>query len=303
MVSPTLSAKHEFEAQILQLCEHRVSNMVTQDDLEQYGASREELVERTADIISRNLATGRIQRVMKAKEGEGKEAEEWENRGDLHSALQHPGISAQIEGYIDQVIACYLQEHQPVERLAAGDDAEWERLFEQLASRAYNILLRLQVPTAKAVGEAADFAQVSCEAIFSHPFPYDVPFEAWATRILKNQILQRYTRSQDLIDREPGTISLDRPGRGEVEDDFSLHDLLADESSASAFESIEVQEWLIQAIARLRSQAQQQVIIDTFFYELKDEEIARRLGKTRNAVHVLRHRALRRLTQILISEG
>jgi RNA polymerase sigma factor (sigma-70 family) len=203
------------------------------------------------------------------------------------------------ETYVDRVIHSYLQEQSRVEALAAQDEAAWAELHEQLTGRAYNILLRLQVPPGQAMGEAADFAQAACEIIFSHPFPYDVSFDAWATRILKNRILWRDTRSQDLIDREPRTLSLDRPGRSETGDDFSLYDLLTDGAGTSAFERLEVQEWLMQAIAGLRSGAQQRVIIDSFFYGLSDEEIATRLGKTKQAVYNLRHRALRDLKEIL----
>jgi len=161
------------------------------------------------------------------------------------------------------------------------------------------MLLRLQIPKDRAGGEAVDFAQETCEAIFSHPFPYDVSFDAWATLILKNRILWRHTRSRELMDRMPGTLSLDQPNWSGADDNFSLYDLLADPSDGSTFESLEVQERLIQAIARLGSQAQQQVIVDTFLYELTDDEIARRLGKTRQAVYNLRHRALRHLKKIL----
>jgi RNA polymerase sigma factor (sigma-70 family) len=267
-------------SRILQMCEHRTSEAVTEDDLERYGASREEFVRRITDIVSQNVASGRAQRVMAGQSIEGRE-------------------ELPFETYIDRVVNFYLREHSRVEALAARNEVAWTELLEQLAGRAYNILLRLQVPPGRARGEAADFAQAACEVIFSYPFPYDVSFDAWATRLLKNCILWRYTRSQDLIDREPRILSLDRPGGSETDGDFSLYDLLADDSGASAFKRFEVREWLIQAIARLRSRAQQQVIIDTFFYELSDEEIAKRLGKSKQAVYNLRHRALKRLKQIL----
>ena len=280
MVIPALPTKSVVTSRILQMCECRASEAVTEDDLEQHGTSREELVRHITNVVSQNIASGRAQRAMAGQSPGGRE-------------------ELPLETYIDRVVNSYLREHGRVEALAAQDEAAWTELLEQLTGRAYNILLRLQVPPGRARGEAADFAQETCEVIFSHPFPCDVSFDAWATRILKNRILWRYTRSRDLIDREPRILSLDRPGRSETGDDLSLYNLLADESGTSAFERLEVREWLIQAIARLRSQAQQQVIIDTFFYELSDEEIAKRLGKTKQAVYNLRFRALRRLKQIL----
>jgi len=280
MDMPALPTNSVATSHLLQMCERQASEAVTEDDLEQHGTSRRELVRHITDIVSQNVASGRAQRVMAGPSTAGRE-------------------ELPFETYVDRVVNSYLQEHGRVEALAAQNKAAWAELFVQLAGRAYNILLRLQVPPGRARGEAADFAQATCEVIFSHPFPYDVSFDAWATRILKNRILWRYTRSQDLIDREPRMLSLDRPGWSETGDDFSLYDLLSDDSGASAFEGVEVREWLIQAIAGLRSQAQQQVIVDGFFYQLSDEEIAKRLGRTRQAVYNLRHRALQGLRQIL----
>jgi len=212
---PALPAKSVATPRVLQMCERRVSEVVTEDDVGQCGISREEFVRHITDIVSQNVASGRARRVMA-----------WQS---TRSREEPPS-----ETYIDRVINSYRQEHGRVEALAVQDEAAWTELVEQLTSRAYNILMRLQVASGRARSEAADFAQATCQIIFSHPFPYDVSFDAWATRILKNCILWHYTRSQDLIDREPRILSLDRPGRSETGDDFSLYDLLADGSGTSS---------------------------------------------------------------------
>lgn len=284
---------------VLQVCEQRVSAAVTPGDLEQHDISGQELAGRIAEILSRNLASGRAQRVMGAGGQGGSGAREPKSRGETSSPPWHPCTLAQIEAYVDRVIAGYLWEGRRVERLAARDGTEWTRMCDRLAVRACNMLLRLGLPTARAASEAADFAQQACERIFRYPFPYDVSFDAWATLILRNRILQRHTRSPDLMDRRAMVRSLDQSDRSGTEGDSSLHDLLADQSSDSAFERAEVQARLVEAIAHLPSQEQQQVIIYTFFDELSDEEIARRLGRTRQAVYNLRHRALVGLKQIL----
>jgi RNA polymerase sigma factor (sigma-70 family) len=281
------------------MCKHRVCQTVAQADLEQLGLSCQEFVARITDIVRRNLASGRAGRVMaeatkRATAGRGLPIAGTDADSGLWAIGDH------FEAYVDRVIACFLEEHHRVEGLAAQDQAAWTALFEQLANRATHMLLRMRMSAARAANEASDFAQKTCEIIFCHPFPYDVSFDAWATLILRNQILHRYTRSRDLVDREPQTLSLDQPGRSNAHGNFSLYDLLNGGTDAAAFESVEVQEWLLQAVARLRSRAQQQVIVDTFFYDLPDDEIARRLGKSRQAVHNLRHRALRHLRGILI---
>jgi RNA polymerase sigma factor (sigma-70 family) len=155
------------------------------------------------------------------------------------------------------------------------------------------------VPDDRAADDAHDFAQQACEIVYREPFPYDVSFDAWTTLILHNCIRQRDSRSRDLIDRDRRVISLDLPDPRVEWNDFSLYDVLSDVSGLTPFERLEVQEWLLQAIGRLRSRVQQQVIINTYFDELSDEDIAQRLGKSKNNVQLLRHRALKRLKQIL----
>jgi RNA polymerase sigma factor (sigma-70 family) len=309
-ISPTQSA---VVVPVLQLCEQRVSRAVAQDDLAQHGIASDELVGRIAEIVTRNLASGRTQRIMgtgeQRRHGEG----ETRRRGDMETsalsvspracvpasanASRLPGPSASLEAYVDQVITTYLREHRRVERLAARDEAAWNRLHQQLADRSYAMLLRRQVPGDRAVSLAADFAQDTCELIYTHLFPYDVPFDAWATLILKNCI-----RSPDLTDGAAKTLSLDHLDPNGLGDHFSLHDLLTDPAGDAAFERTEVQAWLAQAIACLPSLAQQQVITDTYLYQRDSQEIARRLGRSRQAVYNLRHRALRHLRRILAGE-
>jgi len=274
-----------------------------------HGFSYEALDECIIKIVSRNLISGRAKHVIDRSEAvvftcqdlpiNNNQFQPQETSNDEPQEVA-PGLVA----YIDRVITTYHAEHPRVVRLERSDAIEWALLFEQLRMRAYHALLRRQTPTAKAREEAVDFAQETCHAVFSSPFPYDVPFDAWTTKILNNFILQRYTRSRDLIDRKPMMVmSLDQPERQtDSTDGFSFHDLLTNEADVSAFKQIEIQEWLVQAIRYLRSQAQQEVIIYSYFYDLSDEEIAKRLDKSTNAVYILRHRALHRLQEILGEE-
>lgn len=55
---------------------------------------------------------------------------------------------------------------------------------------------------------------------------------------------------------------------------------------------------MLDAIEQLRSKAQREIIIRTF-EELSDAQIAQQLGKSKQAVYNLRHRALARLKEIL----
>ena len=65
------------------------------------------------------------------------------------------------------------------------------------------------------------------------------------------------------------------------------------------FERIENQLLLLDAIAQLPSEAQRQVILLSFFYDWESAQIAEALDKTPQAVYNLKHRALRKLREIL----
>ncbi len=272
------------KTQIIQACKLRVEAIVSPSDLEQYNISQAVLIEHIVKLVYQNVKSGRIQRVI---------------AGQMDKE-QHKSEAPLLKEYLDRLIVTYKAEHSRIKKLADKDDKEWQHLFEQLTNRAYYMLLRLQISPVQAESTAVDFAQECCTTIFIKIFPCDVPFDAWSTKILNNLILQRYTRSRDLIDRKSTSIiSVDQPAQDVSSEQFSLHELITDDFSISAFERIELQEWLLKAITHLPSPSQQDVIIYTYFYDLSDNDIAQQIDKTKNAVYILRHRALQQLQKIL----
>ncbi|HEY4690878.1 MAG TPA: sigma-70 family RNA polymerase sigma factor [Anaerolineae bacterium] len=261
-----------------------MSAIVIRDQSGQSHLHALQLAEQIAKIVRDNLTSGRAQRVMG-------------NRRERSSAAP-----MHLEQYVDSVIALYLAEHQRVKRLAACDNEEWFGLQMLLAKRAFRILQRWPAARQQPSDEAADFAQQTCESIFNTIFPYDVPFAAWATVILTNHIRQRYMRSRDLIDRSRAIESLDHPNGGDPDHLTSLYEILNDPAADEPFEKIDLQQQLLDAIARLPSQAQQDVVIYSFLYGWSDEQLAQRAGKTKQAIYNLRHRALQQLRQILSQE-
>jgi DNA-directed RNA polymerase specialized sigma24 family protein len=204
-----------------------------------------------------------------------------------------------FEAYIDRIVVHFLREYDRVRSLAAPDDAAWKQLYEQLTQRSYRVLLRLHVAPDRARSEAPDFSQETCELIFRTYFPFDVPLDAWTTRILTNCILQRYTRSLDVTDRTPMPLSFDGITEDSDEVSFSFFECLSDAAALDPLNQIVVKELLERSIASLRSRAQQQVILGTFFYGMSDAELAHGLQKSVGAVHILRHRALGALQQMM----
>ncbi|CAG0935155.1 hypothetical protein TFLX_03987 [Thermoflexales bacterium] len=268
------------DADLCEICERLINATVTQDQLNQTDLNALQLTERVVEIVLRNLASGRAQRVM----------------DNCRNASTN--ANASLEQYIDKVIVRYLAERQRVERLAERDDAEWAQLLELMTTRAYRILYRWQVNDLQSKDIATDFAQQTCESIYAAVFPYDVSFDAWATVILSNHIRQHYTRSQDLIDRNPLMESLDLSVTSDPDEMTSLYETLSDPTAAHLFERIDVQQEIIDAIAQLPSHTQQDVIVYSYLYGWSDEQIASHLGKTKQAIYNLRHRALRQLRQV-----
>jgi RNA polymerase sigma factor (sigma-70 family) len=241
-------------------------------------------IKQVVRIVSDNVVSGRLERVQRFRQRSGK--------SELF-----------LEEYANIVATFYCREGDRVDRLVLRDEAEWEQLWRVLAKRAYNVLLTFDIEGRRAYDEAGDFAQQACETIFQalcrYEYPYDVSFDAWATKILTNLVLKRHTRSRDLLDWQGPVVSLEGAAGQEPTTSGFLHEVLASKEEPDPFERAEVQEKLLQAIEQLGSQAQQQVIVDSLLHELSDEEIARKLGRSKQAVYNLRHRALIRLKQIL----
>ncbi len=226
--------------------------------------------------VEENVASGRFQRLAAGR------------------ATRRP---FNVADYVDLVICHAHREGARLRALEAGDPVAWNRLRDSLYRRACRMTRHFRNGS-EASAEAWDFAQQTCLVIFSQRFPCDVSFDAWATTILKNLILVHYSRSPDVLNQHRPPASLDAP----VVEDGSvclLDELLASPQSLVPFEKVENQALLLAAIDKLRSAAQRQVILWTYFDQLDDGQIARRLRKNKQNVYNLRRRALLRLKRIL----
>jgi RNA polymerase sigma factor (sigma-70 family) len=209
--------------------------------------------------------------------------------------------TASLSGYIDRVISTSLHEWTRVHALDQGDPVEWAQLSDLLRRRAYSMIKHYR--EADAYEMAHDFAQQACLAIFSHPFPWDVSFDAWTTRILKNQVMAHYTRSSDALDQPIPTLSIDEPSGPEEDGGSPLAETIVAPSSRAPFEKIENLDFLLEALAQVRSATQYHVIVWTYFDQVEDEEIARRLKMRIQNIYNLRRRGLIRLYQILTKQS
>lgn len=239
----------------------------------------EDTARRIIEIVRENVSSGRFGRVCK-----------FENREAGEEALRD---------YVVRVGKYYLEEHERVTKLQEADGLAWQELYNRLLPRAYHRLLKFGVPEDQAYEEANDYVQQACENIYRGRYTYDVPFEARAARILFNNISQRYTRQGDVLAKPRMTYSLDQPTDASEDRTLCLRDMLDAPDSLATFERVDIQELLLWAVKRLDSRSQQRVIIRSFFYDWTDGEIAAELGKSKQAVYNLRHRALKELRKIL----
>ncbi len=235
---------------------------------------------RVARVVAQNLSSGRFERI---KRGFSK---------------QRPLTLVQ---YIDKVIQYVGSEDDRIKALEHGDADEWNRLGDFHYRRALPMVARFRRGD-QAEADALDFAQDACIIIFEKRYPFDVSFEAWSTTILSRLILARYYRKSDVLNQRRRPDSLDEPNIDDGGGESPLAEMIGNPKSLAPFEKIENQTVLLNAIDQLRSAGQQDVIKATFFEELDDAQIAKRLSTTKQAVYNLRSRALARLKEILAED-
>lgn len=195
-----------------------------------------------------------------------------------------------LSEYVDQVILCWVKERGRVHSLVADDNAEWKRLYEFLARSAR----RVSGFASSLMLEADDIAQQAYLRIRSSRYPFDIPFDWWAIKILTNLTLKEFER---LERRGAPPLSLNQP----VDKDPNappLGDLIGDEEWEQILKQIEDLDVLLPALKQLLPQ-RQEVIVMTYWERSKDEEIAEQLGIKPSYVRLVRHRALNDLRRIL----
>src|SRR5262249_48135470 len=142
----------------------------------------------------------------------------------------------------------YIEHHSMISRLRAKDSEAWDDLWQYLFDRAYRLLCVWGWPTDQAYTRAQEATQEACLSSHKRPYPYDCPFNAWATKILRDSIFRSYHRP-----RNP----LDLPGVMTLRDDQPLS---TKNDPLEPLSTLENRELLVRALGRLRSQPQRKVI-------------------------------------------
>ena len=260
------------------------------------------LADAVTRILLNNLADGRVARVLRAwtpvepgRSPPTATAGDFSENDLAHLERWWPACVPYLDTYIARLIQFYGTEQPFIARLEACEPAAWDELAGLLARQAGAWLRQRGVETDQAA-EAQEAAQEACEIIYRSAFHYDVHFMAWASVILNNILRQRYRRPDVL--NQPGLTRLDEDMNADEGDHPPRHELVQD-PGAIVTDPVEPRVWLDQALWQLKSRAQRYVLLASFYDGLDDDEIARQLGKSLNAVYILRYRALQRIKEIL----
>lgn len=259
---------------------------------------------RVAAILCRNFAGGRAARIMQRM-----------SAAELALAPTGPGADpdeARRLAYRRRVVQTYAAERERLLALEAGEDAAWAALERQLERSALRILTQHGVRGAYAADRAAELAQQACVLIFRATYPCDVAFDAWSHIVLRNVVHAARSRSHDVLDRGAFVRSLDEmqenadgdevgaaAGRGGFQPCGGAFD---DPFGAEGGPGSPDMQALIEAILQMRSANRRAVLVYTYFQGLDDGEIAEKLGRNRDGVQVLRHRALRQLRELVVQQ-
>lgn len=216
-------------------------------------------------IIKRNISSGRFQRVC-----------------DFRRRM------LTIEEYTGLVSTYYAENYPLVSGLEQGEPEAWTRLSKRLFRAAYALLLQRNWGHEQAYVRAQEATQEACLSIYCRVYPYDCPFDAWIFTILRHHVFRSHHRPRNPLDLPEAINPLDKlPQKTTV---------------SKEVDDFEPSERLLQALGRLRSTAQQQVIDYLFFQGLSPEEVAQKLGKTTQAIYNLKGRAVARLAELLTND-
>lgn len=236
---------------------------------DEYGA----LLPRIRQIVVKNLQGSRVERFL-AQDG----------RRSLDDYVRQ----------VAQVVKC--QEETPNPLFTDNADEAWNHFQKALRRRAYYRLIGRGVDHAEAYERANDLAQQACCAIIAASYPGDVPYTAWAKRILDNLTKQDIRRRGGVFSR---TIRFSQLQVTEGEDEPEPVFLSAADPFDDEFYSRQALKW---AVRQLRSEAQR-CVLQLQCEGWSDGEIAKATGRSVGAVHLLRHRAIRHLQRLVNTQA
>jgi RNA polymerase sigma factor (sigma-70 family) len=236
-------------------------------------------VQRAADILAANIASGRFQAAQAFQPAE-------------------TGGDASLLSYAGQILSEVIHEGARIEALLRGESAAWQAVISRLERMAY-FWLGPHGREEWADWEARDAAARTCADIWAwlqeHPYPFDVPFDRWSATVLNRRLCDLVRRRRR--EERHYAFSLDTPQKEEP--DFGLREYqLADHSLEEWLAQAANRQALMQAIGRL--DARHGLVVRLWYFDQwPADEIAAQLGTSVGNVYLLRFRAIEKLRQIV----
>jgi RNA polymerase sigma factor (sigma-70 family) len=237
-------------------------------------------VQRTAEILAANIASGRFET-----------AQDYQPAG--------AGGEASLLSYAGQILDVVIHEGARIAALLAGESAAWQAVIGRLERMAYFWL----GPNGReewASWEAREAAARTCADMWiwlqEHPYPFDVPFDRWSATVLNRRLCDQARRRQR--EERHLSYSLDLPQRDHDELDSDLRqELIADRSLEEWLARAANRQALLQAIGYLDAR-HGRVVHLWYFDQWPADEIAAELGTSVGNVYLLRFRAIQKLRQV-----
>lgn len=234
----------------------------------------------TAAVLTHNSASGRFDAAVAFQEAQS-------------------GAAPTLLSYAGQILVVLLSEHERIQRLLHGDSGEWAALLDRMERSAYHWLGPVG-RAAWAAAEARETAARTCADLWQwlqeNAYPFDVPFDRWATRSLVNRLLEDARRER--MRRQHVAASLDAPVTSEG---TPLADTLGAAMVDEWLERESNREALLQALDQLDARSGQ-VARRWYLDGWRADEIAAELVIEINYVYVLRSRAIERLRKIVLTD-
>lgn len=233
----------------------------------------ERWVERIAAALGCNIASGRFALAC------------WYDRARPRTLLE----------YAQEVAINLFADWERVEALRRGDDLRWGVELQRLEWKAY-VLLGPHGREIWAAGEAGELASHTCADLWNwlqtHPFPFDVSFDRWSERALRNR-LYTAARHRRVVERH----TVDSLDRVVFVDGSTLGDRLVGDNLACWLERETNRETVRGALAWLEPRKAR--VIRLWYLEgWSAVEIAAALNVEVKQVYVLRCRGLKQLRKM-----
>ena len=232
-------------------------------------------IERTAVVLARNTASGRV----------------------IHACRYDQGKSSSLTTYAQQVLTHVMAEWERIESLLAGDGGCWAVLLQHLERVAYYWL----GPHGReewARWEAREAAAQTCADLWHwlkcKPFPFDVPFDHWSERVLRN----RLTDSVRYRNRDARHVvdSLDRP----CVEDGDPHGELLPTDDMGVWLELESRREVVRKAWRRLEQRQARILHLWYLEGWSVDEIAAETLLQVDHIYVLKHRGLKKLREYCV---